>query len=50
MEREPMKGYLLNCDTTCQLKEVEALLFEGEEKHNLKIDVEKLYFGLKKHV
>ena len=42
-----MRGYLFNCDNTCELKEVEALLFEMEEKHNLKIDVEKLYFGLK---
>ena len=42
-----MRGYLFNCDNTCKLKEVEALLFEMEEKHNLKIDVEKLYFGLK---
>ena len=42
-----MRGYLFNCDNACELKEVEALLFEMEENHNSKIDVEKLYFGLK---
>lgn len=42
-----MKGYLFNCDGTCKLEQVEALLFEMEEKHNMKVDVEKLYFGLK---
>lgn len=47
MERELMKGYLFNCDKICELKEVEVFFFEMEEKYNLKIDVEKLYFGLK---
>lgn len=41
-----MKGYLFNCDKTCELEKVETLLIEMEEKHNMKIDVEKLYFGL----
>ena len=47
MERESMKGYLFNCDKTCELEKVETLLIEMEEKHNMKIDVEKLYFGLR---
>ena len=42
-----MKGYLFNCDGICKLEQVEALLFEMEEKHNMKVDVEKLYFRLK---
>lgn len=47
MESESMKGYLFNCDKTCKLDQVEAFLFEMEEKHNMKIDVDKLYFELR---
>ena len=43
-----MRFYLLNCDNTCKLDPVETLLLEMEEKHNFKICIDKLYFGLKR--
>lgn len=43
-----MRFYLFNCDNTCKLDVVETLLLEMEEKHNFKIFIDKLYFGLKR--
>lgn len=48
MERQSKRLYLFNCDNTCKLEPVETLLLQMEEKHDLKIVVEKLYFGLQR--
>ena len=43
-----MKFYLFNCDETYDLKTVEKLLLDVEEKYGLKISAESLYFGLQR--
>ena len=41
-----MRFHLFNCDNTYKLDSVEALLLKMEDKHKLKISVDKCYFRL----
>ena len=45
-EQETSKFYLLNCDKTYDLKIVEKLLMDVQEKCGIKISAEPLHFGL----